>query len=110
MAIEQITVRTKAELAVELDKKTDEIIVEGDFSQNIAEIKKGQFNEVDQLGFALGSDGIGILVEYGISTLLDVFDPTAKEDKKIRKQIERLYTIKRLTQESFLLRLKQLDY
>lgn len=110
MAIEQITVRTKAELAVELDKKTDEIIVEGDFSQNIAEIKKGQLNEVDQLGFALGSDGIGILVEYGISTLLDVFDPTAKEDKKIRKQIERLYTIKRLTQESFLLHLKQLDY
>ncbi|MBO0467221.1 hypothetical protein JZO73_06695 [Enterococcus plantarum] len=110
MAIEQITVRTKAELAVELDKKTDEIIVEGDFSQNIAEIKKGQLNEVDQLGFALGSDGIGILVEYGISTLLDVFDPTAKEDKKIRKQIERLYTTKRLTRESFLLRLKQLDY
>ncbi|WP_086314862.1 hypothetical protein A5821_002459 [Enterococcus sp. 7F3_DIV0205] len=110
MDFERVTVRTKAELAAELEKKTDEIIVEGDFSQNIAEIKRGQLDDTDTLGFAVGSGGIGILVEYGIGTLLDVFDPAIKEDKKIRKQIERLYTIKRLTKESFLLHLKQLDY
>ncbi|MGX7149718.1 hypothetical protein [Enterococcus ureasiticus] len=110
MAIEPITVKTKAELAVELDKKTDEIIVEGDFSRNISEIKKGQLNDTDELGFAVGNGGTGILLEYGISKLMDVFDPKAKEDKKICKQIERLYTIKRLTKDSFLLHLKQLDY
>ncbi|MGX7245396.1 hypothetical protein ACWOC1_11200 [Enterococcus quebecensis] len=110
MAIEQVTVRTKAELAVELDKKTDEIIVEGDFSQSIAEIKKGQLNDTDTMGFTVGSGGAGVLIEYGINKLMDVFDPTSKEDKKLHKQIERLYTIKRLSKESFLLHLKQLDY
>ncbi|EOL50677.1 hypothetical protein [Enterococcus caccae] len=110
MGFERVIVRTKAELATELEKKTDEIIVEGDFSQNIAEIKKGQLNDTDTLGFAVGSGGIGMLVEYGISKLLDVFDPVTKEDKKIRKQIERLYAIKSLTKDSFLLHLKQLDY
>ncbi|EOH95815.1 hypothetical protein UAY_03241 [Enterococcus moraviensis ATCC BAA-383] len=110
MTIEQVTVTTKVELEAELDKKTDEIIVEGDFSQNIAEIKKGQLEDTDMLGFAVGSLGAGILFEYGINKLLDVFDPATKEDKKIRKQIERLYRIKRLTKDSFLLRLKQLDY
>lgn len=110
MTIERVSVSTKAELAVELEKQTDEIIVEGDFSQNIAEIKKGQLKDTEMMGFAIGSGGAGILVEYGINKLMDVFDPTEKEDKKIRKQIERLYTIKRLTQESFLLHLKQLDY
>lgn len=110
MNSKQVRVSTKAELAKELDKKTDEIIVEGDFSQTIAEIKKGQLNDTDMLGFAVGSGGTGMIMEYGISKLMEVFDPTAKEDKKIRKQIERLYTIKRLTQESFLLHLKQLDY
>lgn len=110
MAIEQVIVRTKTELATEVDKKTDEIIVEGDFSQNIAEIKKAQLSDTDTLGFAVGSGGTGILIEYGINKLMGVFDPMTKEDKKVRKQIERLYTIKRLTKESFLLHLKQLDY
>ncbi|WP_207694420.1 hypothetical protein DOK67_0001017 [Enterococcus sp. DIV0212c] len=110
MKLRQVTVRTKAELAAELDKQTDEIIIEGDFSQIIAEIKKGQLNDTETMGFAVGSGGIGILAEYGASKLMDIFDPTTKEDKKIRKQIERLYTIKRLTSESFLLHLKQLDY
>ncbi|WP_430602780.1 hypothetical protein IGJ02_000084 [Enterococcus sp. DIV0724b] len=110
MGFEQVTVRTKDELVTALNKKTDEIIVEGDFSQTIAEIKKGQLSDTDTLGFAVGSGGIGILVEYGVGKLLDVFDPTTKEDKKIHKQIERLYTIKSLTKDSFLLHLKQLDY
>lgn len=108
--IEQVIVRTKAELTTELDKKTDEIIVEGDFSQSIVEIKKGQLNDTDMLGYIVGSGGAGTLIEYGVSTLMDIFDPATKEDKKIRKQIERLYTIKRLTKDSFLLHLNQLDY
>lgn len=110
MTIERVSVSTKAELAVELAKQTDEIIVVGDFSQNIAEIKKGQLNDTEMMGFSIGSGGVGTLVEYGANKLLDVFDPATKEDKKIRKQIERLYTIKRLTTDSFLLHLKQLDY
>ncbi|MEI5994062.1 hypothetical protein [Candidatus Enterococcus mansonii] len=110
MKLEQVTVRTKVELAVELDKKTDEIIVEGDFSQLIAEIKKGQLSDTDMAGFTIGSGGIGILVDYGVDRLMGLFDPASKEDKKIHKQIERLYTIKRLTPDSFLLHLKQLDY
>ncbi|MGX7263674.1 hypothetical protein [Enterococcus crotali] len=110
MSLEQVTVQTKAELAAALDKKVDEIIVEGDFSQIIAEIKKGQLNDTEMMGFTVGSGGVGILVEYGVSKLLDIFDSTSKEDKKIHRQIERLYKIQRLTSESFLLHLKQLDY
>lgn len=110
MVIKQVTVQTKAELAGALDKKTDEIIVEGDFSQIIAEIKKGQLNDTETMGVTIGSGGVGILVEYGFGKLMELFDPASKADKKIHKQIERLYKIQRLTPESFLLRLKQLDY
>lgn len=110
MSVKQVTVKDKTELTAELAKKTDEIIVEGDFSQVIAAIKKGQLNDTEMMGFTIGSGGIGVIVEYGIGKLLNVFDPITKEDKKIRNQIERLYTIKRLTNSSFLLRLKQLDY
>ncbi|MGM0218977.1 hypothetical protein [Enterococcus sp. AZ126] len=110
MEIEKIIVTNKAELAVALDKKTDEIIVEGNFNPDIAEIKKGQLSDTDMLGFSVGSNGTGMLVEYGISKLMAIFEPATKEDQKMRKQIERLYTIKQLTKESFLLRLKQLDY
>lgn len=110
MNIKQVSVQTKAELASELNKKTDEIIVKGDFSKIIAEIKKGQLNDTEIYGFAIGSSGIGLLVEYALQKLIDAFDPMAKEDKRIRRQIEQLYRIKRLDVESFLLRLKQLDY
>ncbi|GGC95304.1 hypothetical protein [Enterococcus wangshanyuanii] len=110
MVIEQVKVRTKAELITALDKKIDEIIVEGDFTQIVAEIKKGQLNDTESIGFAIGSGGSGVLFEYGISKLMEVFDLASKEDKKLRRQIERLYTIKYLKPDAFLLRLKQLDY
>lgn len=110
MNIKQVSVQTKEELASELNKKTDEIIVKGDFSKIIAEIKKGQLNDTERYGFAVGSGGVGILLEYGLNKLMDVFDPMSKEDKSIRRRIEQLYTIKRVDAESFLLRLKQLDY
>ncbi|MGG5342581.1 MULTISPECIES: hypothetical protein [unclassified Enterococcus] len=110
MIIEQVKVCTKAELIAALDKKIDEIIVEGDFTKTVAEIKKGQLNDTESIGFAIGSGGSGVLFEYGISKLLEAFDPAAKEDKKLRRQIERLYTIKHLKADTFLLHLKQLDY
>ncbi|MDA9471154.1 hypothetical protein [Enterococcus sp. 5H] len=110
MNIKQVSVQTKAELASELNKKTDEIIVRGDFSPIIAEIKKGQLNDTERYGFAVGSGGIGVLLEYCLNKLMDVFDPMSKDDKSVRRQIEQLYTIKRVDAESFLLRLKQLDY
>ncbi|MFD1901272.1 hypothetical protein GQR36_17000 [Enterococcus termitis] len=39
--MKRIKVHTKSELLAELKKKTDEILVEGDLTQNLAEIKKG---------------------------------------------------------------------
>lgn len=110
MDVKQVSVEKKAELIAELDKKTDEIVVKGDFSQIIAEIKKRQLSDTEMYGFAIGSGGRGILMEYAINKLVDMLDHTEKEDKKIRRQIEQLYKIKRLEERSFLLRLKQLDY
>jgi hypothetical protein len=108
MSVERVTVNSKAALIAELDKKTDEIVVVGDFTKKIAEIKKGQLNESENLGYLVGAESD--VFEYAISRLLDMFDPAPKEDKKIYQQITRLYTIKQLTAESFLLHLKQLDY
>ena len=71
MVIEKIKVKTKVELIEALDRKTDEIVVEGDLVQTVAEIKKGQLNDTESMGFIIGSSGIGMLVEYGISRAWD---------------------------------------
>ncbi|MFD2307485.1 hypothetical protein [Enterococcus termitis] len=105
--MKRIKVHTKSELLAELKKKTDEILVEGDLTQNLAEIKKGQLNYTETMGVTGGS---GVIFEYGISKILELFDPSPKEDKIVRRHIERLYVIKQLSAASFLLHLKQLDY
>lgn len=110
MMVNRVIVSTKVELQKELAMKTDEIVVQGDFSRAIAEIKKGQLSEVEQMGVSLGGAGTLSLLEYGITSLLSLFDASPKEDKKIQRQIQELYQIQKLTDDSCLLRLKQLDY
>ncbi|MTD40325.1 hypothetical protein GIX45_17215 [Erwinia sp. CPCC 100877] len=108
MASERVIVDSKAALIAELNKKTDEIVVNGGVTEKIAEIKQGQLNDSEKLGYLVGAESD--VFEYAVSRLLDMFDPASKEDKKMYQQVTRLYTIQQLTKESFLLRLKQLDY
>lgn len=110
MEIRRVVVSTKEELQKELNAKTDEIVVQGDFSERIAEMKKGQLSDTERMGVDLGGVGSLSLLEYGLNILMDLFDSTDKEENKMKIQIRELYSIRKHANDSFLLRLKQLDY
>ncbi|MBP2099484.1 hypothetical protein [Enterococcus rivorum] len=110
MEIRRVVVSTKEALQKEVAKKTDEILVEGDFNEKLAEMKKGQLSDTERMGVDLGGAGSLSLLEYGLNVLMDLFDATDKEEKKMKRHIKELYSIHKHTNDSFLLRLKQLDY
>ena len=106
-AMETVTVATKSDLLTNLNKQTDEIIISGALAQEIYHLKKQQLTETEEMGFLVGSQGAGSFLTYLIEKLNSELSP---EEQKIEHAILRLYVIKKLTPETTLLRLKQLDY
>ncbi|EGO2521894.1 hypothetical protein E5940_001000 [Enterococcus faecalis] len=109
-ATETVTVATKSDLLTNLNKQTDEIIISGALAQEIYHLKKQQLTETEEMGFLVGSQGAGSFLTYLIEKLSYINSELSPEEQKIEHAILRLYVIKKLTPETTLLRLKQLDY
>ena len=105
--METVTVATKSDLLTNLNKQTDEIIISGALAQEIYHLKKQQLTETEEMGFLVGSQGAGSFLTEKLSYINSALSP---EEQKIEHAILRLYVIKKLTPETTLLRLKQLDY
>lgn len=108
--METVTVATKSDLLTNLNKQTDEIIISGALAQEIYHLKKQQLTETEEMGFLVGSQGAGSFLTYLIEKLSYINSELSPEEQKIEHAILRLYVIKKLTPETTLLRLKQLDY
>lgn len=109
--METVTVATKSDLLTNLNKQTDEIIISGGaLAQEIYHLKKQQLTETEEMGFLVGSQGAGSFLTYLIEKLSYINSELSPEEQKIEHAILRLYVIKKLTPETTLLRLKQLDY
>ena len=104
--METVTVATKSDLLTNLNKQTDEIIISGALAQEIYHLKKQQLTETEEMGFLVGSQGAGSFLTYLIEKLSYINSELSPEEHAIL----RLYVIKKLTPETTLLRLKQLDY
>lgn len=101
---------TKEELLDSLKKKEDEILITGPLASEIYALHEGQLSDTERMGADLGSGGMQMLIEYLFIRLFEMNEQLSKEEKKIRRTITQLYYIKKLSTETVLLRLKQLDY
>ena len=82
----------------------------GALAQEIYHLKKQQLTETEEMGFLVGSQGAGSFLTYLIEKLSYINSALSPEEQKIEHAILRLYVIKKLTPETTLLCLKQLDY
>ncbi|MBL1225350.1 hypothetical protein [Enterococcus sp. BWR-S5] len=103
-------VETKEELLYQLKKKADEIFITGELAAEIYELQKGQLSDTERMGVELGSGGMQMLIEYVFIRLFEMNEQLGKEEKKMRRTITQLYYIKKISTDTVLLRLKQLDY
>jgi hypothetical protein len=103
-------IETKEDLLHRLKKKTDEILITGPLAAEIYELHKGQLSDTERMGADLGSGGMQMVIEYLFIRLFEMNEQLSKEEKKIRRTITQLYYIKKISAETVLLRLKQLDY
>lgn len=103
-------IETKEELLNRLKKKTDEILITGPLAAEIYELHKGQLSDTERMGADLGSGGMQMIIEYLFIRLFEMNEHLSKEEKKMRRTITQLYYIKKISTETVLLRLKQLDY
>lgn len=103
-------IETKEALLSRLKKKTDEILITGPLAAEIYELHKGQLSDTERMGADLGSGGMQMIIEYLFIRLFEMNEQLSKEEKKIRRTITQLYYIKKISTETILLRLKQLDY
>ena len=85
-------------------------LISGALAQEIYHLKKQQLTETEEMGFLVGSQGAGSFLTYLIEKLSYINSALSPEEQKIEHAILRLYVIKKLTPETTLLRLKQLDY
>ncbi|MGC6769007.1 hypothetical protein [Enterococcus sp. LJL51] len=107
---QRIEVSDRTTLLNALRKQTDEILVTGELAVEIITLKKSQLSDTERLGGDLGSGGSSSVLEPLFNRLFDLFEKGDEVDKEISRRIIRLYYIKKISQETVLLRLKQLDY
>ncbi|WP_042351320.1 helix-turn-helix domain-containing protein [Bacillus massiliigorillae] len=97
------------ELMVGLHAKYDQILIRGAYYKEVRKIMDSHLSENERLGVELGGAGAITLLIYAIDVVRDLFSNADKLDKEIDKKLN-LYKVEKISDDSILLRLKQLDY
>ncbi len=97
------------EIRQKVKEQEDEFIIQGEFNSILKDIKKSSLSEKEQLGFNLGSAGVGTSMVWIINRVLNSFGSN-KEEENLKSDISMLYQIELLNSNEAKLRLKQLDY
>lgn len=106
---ELLEVTHVAELRQKVKEQKEEFIVKGDFRKLMKDIKQSQVSEAAEIGFELGSGGLGTLIAQGVLRIINFFAEDTKLEN-LKQDIGRLYTIDFINENEVKLRLKQLDY
>lgn len=106
---ELLEVTNVAELRQRVKEQKEELIIKGDFRGLMMDIKQSQVSETAEIGFELGSGGLGTLIAQGVLRVMNFFEEDTKLEN-LKQDIARLYTIDFINNNEIKLRLKQLDY
>ena len=107
--MEIFEVRNPNELLAGLEAKSDYILIKGEYSKEVKNLKGSHLSEDESLGVVLGGGGLISIFIYAFDLVRGLFSNEDKMDKKIDKKLS-LYKVKKVTDDSLLLSLKQLDY
>ncbi|WP_261806774.1 helix-turn-helix transcriptional regulator [Lapidilactobacillus luobeiensis] len=94
------------EIRQKVKEQEDEFIIQGEFNSILKDIKKSTLSENEQLGFNLGTAGLGTSVVWIINRIFNSIDSN-KEEENLKTDIAMLYQIKLLNSNEAKLRLKQ---
>ena len=89
---ELLEVTHVAELRQKVKEQKEEFIVKGDFRKLMKDIKQSQVSEAAEIGFELGSGGLGTLIAQGVLRIINFFAEDTKLEN-LKQDIGRLYTI-----------------
>ena len=106
---ELLEVTHVAELRQKVKEQKEEFIVKGDFCKLMKDIKQSQVSEAAEIGFELGSGGLGTLIAQGVLRVINFFAEDTKLEN-LKQDIGRFYKIDFINENEVKLRLKQLDY
>ncbi|WP_182201489.1 hypothetical protein [Paraliobacillus salinarum] len=107
--IEIYEAQNRTELLAGLEAKSENILIKGDYYKEVRNIMDTHLPEHESIGVGLGSAGMLSILNYAVEAVRTSFSDADKIDKKIDRRLN-LYKVKKITDDSLLLSLKQLDY
>jgi hypothetical protein len=97
------------DLLVGLKSKYDQIIIQGAYFKEVKKLMNTQLSDTELLGVELGSAGVLSILIYAIESVMGLFSNSEKIQKEIERKLQ-LYKIIKISDDSIILGLKQLDY
>jgi transcriptional regulator with XRE-family HTH domain len=107
---EYFVVRDWEELKIAVDARKERFIVEGEFTEVMKEVKRGQLSDTARLGTELGSGGSVGIIESLYYFVHRQLSGGNKEEEKLKDQLTTLYHIILLDEHRVELKLKSLSY
>lgn len=102
---------TFKELQQKVKSQEEVFLVKGDFRVFLKEVENSRLSESAELGFYLGSSGMGKTTTWYITRILNLFAPASEREKEnLKQEIIALYTTEFIDQTTAKSTLKQLDY
>lgn len=103
------TANNADDLLLALKKNKPNIIIKGDYKNEVKKLADSTLSETELMGFDLGSAGTGRILAEIFYQIANLFSNEPKEQKKIESQL-RKYTMKITDDNEVLLYLRQQDY
>ena len=97
------------ELLAGLEVKSDYILIKGDYFKEVKRILDTHLSEKERLAVQVGGGGPITIAIYAIDVVRDLLTKGDKKQKKLERKLN-LYKVKKITDDSLLLVLRQLDY
>ena len=97
------------ELLAGLEVKSDYILIKGDYFKEVKRILDTHLSEKERLTVQVGGGGPITIAIYAIDVVRDLLTKGDKKQKKLERKLN-LYKVKKITDDSLLLVLRQLDY
>ena len=97
------------ELLAGLEVKSDYILIKGDYFKEVKRILDTHISEEERLAVQVGGGGPITIAIYAIDVVRDLLTKGDKKQKKLERKLN-LYKVKKITDDSLLLVLRQLDY
>ncbi|SJZ41856.1 Cro/C1-type HTH DNA-binding domain-containing protein [Pilibacter termitis] len=108
---ELYVVTTFSELKQRVKEQEDEFVIKGDLHGLIRELERERLSETVELGFQIGTRGLGATQMWIITRIVNLFEDVSNREREIMKQdISTLYRTEFIDETTAKLRLKQLGY